>query len=242
MPAERILILGGTGLARELADRLVAESYDVETSLAGVTEHPHLPPGRIRRGGFGGVEGLREYLKVQSIRVLIDATHPFAAQMSRHAAEAAGDVPLLRLELPPWPAGPGWIIVHSIAEAVVALPPAAIPLVTIGRKEIAAFLTHTKTGVARMIENPDMEFPPGWTLLQARPPFTENDEIALMRQHRITHLVSKNSGGSATQAKITAARALRLPVIMVARPAKPGVPTFATAEEISSSLRRLLYS
>jgi len=241
MPAERILILGGTGLARELAERLVAEGYDVETSLAGVTEHPLLPQGRIRQGGFGGAAGLADYLKAQSIRILIDATHPFAAQMSRHAAEAAGNVPLLRLEVPPWPAGRDWIIVQNIGEAVAALPPSATPLVTIGRKEIAPFLDRTPQGVARMIEDPGVSFPPGWTLVKARPPFTMDDELSLMRRHGITHLVAKNSGGIAMQGKLRAADQLGLPVIMVARPAKPGLPCFATAEEISKVLPRLLW-
>jgi precorrin-6A/cobalt-precorrin-6A reductase len=233
----RILILGGTGEARALATALVESGIDVVTSFAGVTAEPALPPGKIRRGGFGGVEGLSGYLAEADIGLIADATHPFAAVISRHAGEAAAarNIPYLRLERPQWRAGPGdrWQIVADIAAAVAAVPPAASAFVTIGRKELAAFAAREDLRViARAIEPPDFVLPPGWKLILARPPFTVEAEIALMRGEGVSMLVSKNSGGEAGQAKLAAARALALPAIMVARPAKPAGETAATVAEM----------
>lgn len=226
MRREPILILGGTGDARRLAERLVAEGSRVVTSLAGVTAEPVLPPGEVRRGGFGGVEGLAAYLRAQGIGAVIDATHPFAMQMSIHAYTACRmcHVPLYRLERPAWKRGPGddWTEVASAGAAAQALPAAARALVTIGRKEIRPFFAQTDVeGIARMIEPPAEPAPPGWQVLLQRPPFDVPSEIKLMQSHGITHLVTKNAGGGETEAKLSAARQLAIPVIMIARPAKP---------------------
>lgn len=242
---ERILILGGTREARELASRLAAEGYGVITSLAGVTETPALPEGRLRRGGFGGVTGLARYLGEEAIACLIDATHPFAAQMSQHAHDAATatGVPLLRLERPAWDPGAEdrWIGVGSVGAAVRALPPGANAFVTIGRKDIAAFFERGDvSGVARMIEAPEVSPPPNWTILLARPPFNREAEIELLAHHRITHVVAKNAGGEDTSAKIVAARRLRIPIVMIARPRKPDAPIFSTAKMLIPALRRVL--
>ena len=232
-----VLILGGTGEARGLARALVGRGFDVVTSLAGVTAEPVLPPGGVRRGGFGGVEGLADYLAEAGIGLVADATHPFAAVISRHGAEAAGlaGVPYLRLERPAWRAGPGdrWLDVADIAGAVAALPAGANALVTIGRKELAAFASRGDVRViARAIEAPSFALPKAWKLVLARPPFGVDAEIALMRAEGVSVLVSKNAGGEATRAKLVAARALGIPVVMVARPAKPPAETAGTVEEM----------
>ena len=193
MPNKRILILGGTSDARVLAAELIAAGYETVTSLAGVTEAPVMPKGEVRVGGFGGEEGLYAYLKDGNFAALADATHPFAAQISRHgfnAAKRAG-LPYLRLEREPWQpaAGDHWIGVPNIAGAVAALPSRSRVLLTIGRKEIAPFLARGDiSGVARMIEKPPFELPPNWQLILARPPFSIEDERNLMATHRITHL------------------------------------------------------
>ena len=230
----RILILGGTSNAVELAGLLVSAGYDVVTSLAGVTTKPVVPPGRLRRGGFGGAEGLRRYVAEAGIAVVVDATHPFAAQISRHAAEV--QVPVLRLERPAWAVEANWTLVGSADEAVAALPSGARALVTIGRKEVQAFFARSDiSGVARMIE--PVAAPADWNVLLERPPFTVAAERALMERHGISHLVSKNAGGAQTFAKIVAAREKYLPVIMVERPLKPAVQSFATAGDLAASLR-----
>jgi precorrin-6A/cobalt-precorrin-6A reductase len=229
----RILVLGGTRDGREVAAALAAAGFDPVTSLAGVTSEPVLPEGRVRVGGFGGVEGLMAYVAAENIAAIVDATHPFAAAMSRHAAEAALTlgIPILRLERPPWIAGAGddWTSVSSASEAVAALPGNARALVTIGRKEIGGFFGRADIGgVARMIEVPAESPPPRWIVLRERPPFTLAHEIELITHHAITHLVTKNAGGEDTSAKLIAARETKIPVIMIARPVKPevtGVPT-----------------
>jgi precorrin-6A/cobalt-precorrin-6A reductase len=233
----RVLILGGTGEARALASGLVARGVDVVTSLAGVTAAPVLPVGEVRTGGFGGVEGLRNYLVEAGIGVIADATHPFAAVISRHAGEAAGrcGVAYLRLERPAWRAGPGdrWTEVADVAGAVAALAPGATALVTIGRKGLAVFAGREDVRVvARAIEAPGFELPAGWTLVLGRPPFTLEAEMTLMREEGVSVLVTKNAGGEATRAKLDAARALGLPVVMVARPGKPDAETAGTVEEM----------
>jgi len=240
----RVLILGGTGEARALAVALAGRGLDVVTSLAGATAEPLLPPGGIRRGGFGGTEGLMDYLAEADIGIIADVTHPFAAVISRHAAEAAAAraIPCLRLERPAWKSGPGdrWQEVADTAAAVAALPPGATVLLTIGRKELAAFARRGDIRViARAIEPPRFQLPGSWKLVLARPPFTVEAEVVLMRDERVSVLVTKNAGGEATRAKLDAARTLGLPVIMVARPAKPPAETAATVEAMVERIVRL---
>ena len=238
MPAarSRILILGGTSEARALAERLTAaERYDVVTSLAGVTRTPPKPAGELRIGRFGGVESLQAFLQAEGIALVVDATHPFAAQISAHAAQAcaAAGVPCLRLERPAWTPQPGddWRQVGSVTEAASAIPAGATALVTIGRQEIGEFTARGDIRVvARMIEPPEGDVGPQAEILLARPPFAFAEEKALMESRHIDVLVTKNSGGEATATKLTAARDLRLPVIMIARPAKPAVPSASSVE------------
>lgn len=232
MPRKPILILGGTRDAREIADALVAAGYDVITSLAGVTEQPVLPAGALRSGGFGGASGLKSYLESERIALVIDATHPFAARMSQQAFEACrdGGVLLLRFERAPWVAGADddWTMVASASEAANALPSGARVLLTTGRKDLEPFFARRDiSGIARMIEAPPIDPPGTWRVLRERPPFGVAGEAALLAENTITHLVTKNAGGASTEAKLVAARSLGIPVVMIARPAKPEVPRFA---------------
>ena len=233
----KALILGGTKEARMLASRLLRTGLDVTSSFAGVTENPILPEGKIRVGGFGGVEGMREYLLAEQIDVLVDAAHPFAAVISAHAAEASPDV--LRLERPAWVPllQDRWIDVQNNETALEALPSGSRVMLTIGRKEVAVFTSRSDlTGVARMIEPPAAALSENWQLVLERPPFTMADELALMKQLEITHLVTKNAGGRETAAKLGAARSLGISVVMIARPFKPKVETFTTVDAIAAAI------
>ena len=226
---KRVLILVGTGEGRKLA-RQASQRPDIEAiaSLAGRTRQPEIPIESTRVGGFGGVEGLREYLGAQQIDALVDATHPFAAQISENAAQAAQEagIPHLRLTRPPWSPQPGdrWLYVSSYAEAAQLVPTVAQRVfLTIGRQELARFAQVQRVWfLMRMIDPPaaDCPRPPGEILL-ARGPFSLEEERLLLRHYQIGAIVSKNSGGDGTYAKIVAARELQLPIIMVQRPALP---------------------
>jgi precorrin-6A/cobalt-precorrin-6A reductase len=233
----KILILAGTNDARLLANKLVGQGHDVISSFAGVTENPILPEGEIRKGGFGGAAGLRDYMTAENIEILVDATHPFAAIISRNAAEAHPDV--LRLQRAAWLElkSDRWVNVADTAAAVSALPPDARVMLTIGRKEVEAFTARLDlSGIARMIEPPEQPLPSNWTLVLERPPFDVTSEKALLGQHHITHLVSKNAGGRETVAKLEAARNLGISVIMIARPKKPQVETFTSVDAIAAHI------
>lgn len=234
-------MLGGTSDANVLARELLKSGYSVVTSFAGVTENPVFPEGEIRVGGFGGEDGLHDYLKAERFAVLADATHPFAAQISRHGFNAAAraGIPYLRLERAAWTPLPAdnWISVQNTEAAVAALPDSARALLTIGRKEIGAFFARVDlSGVARMIEKPPFELPPNWAVVLARPPFSVEAERELLAFHRITHLVTKNAGGKLTVAKLMAARAQRIPVVMIERPQKPPAPAFGSAPALVAAL------
>jgi len=233
----RLLILGGTGeaamLARHLADR---PDLRIISSLAGRVAAPVLPAGNVRVGGFGGVDGLAAYLA--DIDAVIDATHPFAAQMSRHAAEACRrvGVPLLAFVRPAWvpKTGDHWVSVADMA-AAAALSQGRVFL-TVGRQELAPFAGSDAWFLIRSVDAPEAPLPANHELLLARGPFTLDDEIDLLRTHRIDRIVSKNSGGPATYAKIEAARALGLPVVMVERPARPATDTADSLEAVTAWL------
>jgi precorrin-6A/cobalt-precorrin-6A reductase len=233
----RILILGGTGEARELALLLMNKGHEVITSLAGRTTGPLLPAGRVRIGGFGGPEGLARFILEESIDVIADAAHPFAAQISAHghaAAQSCG-VRYVRLERPAWQAEDGdqWTSVKDTREAAAIIPRDARVLLTIGRKGTSPFVRRQDlSGVIRMIEPPEHPPPVRWTLLLARPPFTAEQERALMRAHDITELVTKNAGGAQTASKLQAARELKISVVMIERPPKPPAETAPTPEAL----------
>lgn len=240
-----VLILGGTGEALELAAALEAEGISTLTSFAGVTRNPRLPCSAVRHGGFGGAEGLTRFLEAERIAAIADATHPFAARMSwnAQAAAEATATPLFRLERPAWKPerSDRWTNCASAEEAARALPKGARALLTIGSKDISFFLVRKDiAGVARMIEALEQQFPPQWQVILERPPFTVEAEMQLITHHAITHLVTKNAGGAATFAKIAAARALSLPVVMIARPAKPDTARFPTVKELIPAVRRVI--
>ena len=224
----RILILGGTAEAADLAARLVAQGdTDVITSLAGRTANPAPVAGEVRIGGFGGVEGLTRYIVENGITKVIDATHPFASQISENArlACAAAGVPLERPERPVWQrqAGDTWIEVRTLDEAAAALPAGAHVFLALGRQHLSAFETRTDCHfVVRMVDPP--EVPPAFAsseLVVGKPSISPEEETALLRDHAITHLVCRNSGGAAGYGKIMAAQRLGLPVIMIGRPTEP---------------------
>jgi precorrin-6A/cobalt-precorrin-6A reductase len=226
---KRLLILGGTGDAVELAKRAINLSeLAVITSLAGRTSTPKNLVGATRIGGFGGEAGLMEYLQTEQIDLLIDATHPFAAQISWNAAGAAQQmgIPWLMLIRPAWERLPQdrWIEVDRIEAAVTAIPASAKRIfLTIGRQQLAPFASLTdRWCLMRSIDPPDadIQLPPGELLLD-RGPFSLEQELRLLQDYQIEAIVSKNSGGDATYAKIIAARELSLPVIMVQRPIIP---------------------
>ncbi len=234
-----ILILGGTSEARQLAGRLAdRRDLKVTLSLAGRTAHPAAQPVPVRVGGFGGTDGLAAYLADQHIDVLIDATHPYAATMAAHAAEAAAraKVPIVALRRKAWTAiaGDNWTEVEDIGGAVAAL--GASPrrvFLAIGRKEVGAFAAAPQHDyLIRSVDpvEPPLDVPRA-AYIVARGPFSEDDESALLKQHRIEVVVAKNSGGKATKGKIAAARALGIKVVMLRRPALPDVPTADTVQD-----------
>jgi precorrin-6A/cobalt-precorrin-6A reductase len=230
----RVLLLGGTGEARRLAGLLAGSSVvEVISSLAGRTSDPALPPGRTRTGGFGGADGLAAWLAAEHIGAVIDATHPFAAAITAAAATASArlGVPLLLLRRPAWTAGPDddWRRVPSLAAAAADLPRERVFL-TVGRAAVSAFATDERRWfLIRSVEAPAPPLPPHRCLLLARGPFTAADETALMGRHDVEVLVTRDSGGEMTSAKLAAARRLGLPVIMVDRPPAPDAPIVTTA-------------
>ena len=243
----RLLILGGTAEARALAAALAGRGdYEVSLSLAGRTRNPLDQAAPVRSGGFGGAEGLAAHLKAERIDALIDATHPFAANISRNAAKAArlAGVPLLALLRPQWrrEAGDLWTEAADIPDAVAKLGPTPRRvLAALGRNEAHALEAAPQHHwLVRSIDpiEPPLALPSVATI-EARGPFPEEDERALLSEHRIDAVLSKNSGGAATYGKIAAARALGIEVIMVTRPARPEVETVASVEEALEWLQAL---
>lgn len=223
--------MGGTLDAHVLSTRLQAAGVPAIYSYAGVTQTRRTPALPTRVGGFGGVAGLMQYLRAQGITQVIDATHPFAAQMSRHAVEACAalGIPLLAMERPAWQALPGdqWLRVPDMDAAAQALAPHMQRVfLSIGRKQLAAFAPQAaaRRFVLRVIDQTDEPLPlpaSSYELLIARGPFALDEERALLQRYAIDCIVSKNAGGADTYAKIEAARALRIPVVMVERPQLP---------------------
>jgi precorrin-6A/cobalt-precorrin-6A reductase len=235
----RALILGGTGDANRLAEGCVREKIDAVYSYAGRTQIPlgHELPTRI--GGFGGVAGLADYIREQGITHVVDATHPFAAEMSRHAVEAcaATDVPLLALERAPWvrASGDHWIEVGDIDTAVAALPEErARVFLAIGRQHLAPFAAKPQHAYTlRLVDAPGGALPlPDAEVIVSRGPFTLRGDHELMRSRGIEFLVARNSGGAGARAKIDAARELGLRVIMIERPALPERARVESVEEM----------
>ena len=224
-----VLVLGGTAEARALAALLVDAGVDVLSSLAGRVSRPALPVGRVRVGGFGGVDGLVRFLVEHRVIAVVDATHPFAATISANAAAACArtGTPLVRLARPGWsdhPDAASWTWVDDVP-AVLGVP-GARPVLTTGRQGLAGFLPWADRAVlARVVDPPDLALPPGWRILRSRGPYDLSGERALLTGHRADLLVTKDSGGTHTEAKLDAARELGVPVVVVRRPAQPDVGT-----------------
>lgn len=235
----RILLLGGTTEASRLAQALADAGLPAVFSYAGRTEAPVAQPLPMRVGGFGGVEGLADYLTREGISHVVDATHPFAAQMSGNAIAACArtGTALIALERPAWAAhaGDDWTHVPDISAAVAALPdtPARVFL-AIGKQTLAPFAAKRQHHyLLRLVDPPEGALPlPQTTVVIARGPFDAGADSDLMRAHGITHIVAKNAGGAGAEAKLTAARALHLPVILIDRPALPPRRVAATVEEV----------
>jgi precorrin-6A/cobalt-precorrin-6A reductase len=236
-----VLILGGTTEARELAAALDAGGVPVTSSLAGRVARPRLPAGDVRIGGFGGPDALARWLGEHGVRAVVDATHPFAERISASAARAcpAAGVPLLRLERPGWSERPGdaWHWVDDLDMAAALLPRLGRrALLTTGRQGLAAFAgVATVWTLIRCVDPPDPPLPPHHELLLDRGPYTLPGELALIDAHAIDVVVTKDSGGEHTVAKLDAARERGLPAIVVRRPPRPAdVPTVAHVAEAQS--------
>jgi precorrin-6A/cobalt-precorrin-6A reductase len=231
----RVLLLGGTSEARALAARL-HPGVDVISSLAGRVPDPALPVGEVRIGGFGGVDGLRHWLYEAHVDAVVDATHPYAATITANAAAACGEVglPHLVLARPAWEPGDA-LVVGSDTEAAetIATEQYSRVFLTTGRSGTAAFVDVDAWFLIRTVTAPDAEaLPRRHQLVLSRGPYHYEDELALLREHRIEALVTKNSGGAMTRPKLDAASALGVAVVMVDRPPLPaGVTTVSSVDE-----------
>jgi precorrin-6A/cobalt-precorrin-6A reductase len=236
--SRRLLILGGTGEARQLADALATRpGLSIVTSLAGRTIEPRRPAGELRVGGFGGAPGLADYLRLTEVDLVIDATHPYAAVISRHAVEACRSTarPLLRLERRPWQTETGdrWVEVDSLSAAARVAPSLGRrAFLTIGIKELSAFAGIPELWfLVRLVEMPAEPLPLlSYEVLLGRGPFPAAAERDLLRNHGIELVIAKNSGGAATYGKFLAARELGLPVILLRRPNLPQAEAVESVE------------
>lgn len=241
----RVLLLGGTAEARQLAARLADAGIPAVSSLAGRVRNPRLPVGEVRIGGFGGADGLAAYLRDGGFDAVLDATHPFAAAITRNAAQACGmlGVPLIAVRRPAWSAQPGddWIPATDIAAAAALVRdwPGRTVFLTTGRRDLAVFAGDVRHRyIVRAVDPPEGPVPADMTLILDRGPYDLAGETAILIEHGAGLLVTKNSGGGLTAAKLAAARSLGLPVIMVAR---PPLPAGVVAEaDVDAALRRLL--
>jgi precorrin-6A/cobalt-precorrin-6A reductase len=231
-----ILVLGGTAEARELAAALVRRGVRVVSSLAGRVANPRLPEGEVRVGGFGGSDGLATWLVDNGATAVIDATHPFAKWISAAAVAgaAAAGVPLLRLQRPGWQPEPGddWHWAASVSDAAALLPALGERVfLTTGRQGLTAF-AHLDAlwFLVRCVDPPAPPLPASVTVILGRGPYTVDGELELMHSHRIDVLVTKDSGGDLTRAKLTAARTLGIPVVIVRRPPAPDTAAVPTVD------------
>lgn len=226
-----------------MARALARTGHEAVFSYAGRVARPAPQPLPTRIGGFGGAGGLADYLRAEKIGAVIDATHPFASQMSRNACAACAraGTPLIALERPAWVPAPGddWRHVADLAGAVAALPEApARVFLAIGKQHLTPFAARPQHHyLLRLVDPPEGPLPlPDAHAEIARGPFDAAGDKALMRRHAITHIVAKNAGGAGAEAKLIAARALGLPVILIDRPA---LPPRRVAPDVAGVLRWL---
>lgn len=238
-----VLILGGTAEARALAAELQRRGVPVVSSLAGRVSRPALPVGEVRIGGFGGVEGLTAYLVERRVTTIVDATHPFAARISAHAAAAARSCgcPIQRLERPSWaghPKAASWHWAPDTASARDLAAPYSRPFLTTGRQTLPDFLPWRDRAVlVRVVDPPAMEWPTRWRLITARGPYDAAAEKMILTEHGADVLITKDSGGSHTVGKLDAAGGLGVPVVIIRRPAPPpGVPLLPDVRSVLEAL------
>jgi precorrin-6A/cobalt-precorrin-6A reductase len=237
-----ILVLGGTAEARLLAAALDEQGVAVTTSLAGRVARPRLPPGAVRIGGFGGAEGLVAWLRQHRVQAVVDATHPFAERISASAVAAcsASGVAILRLERPGWSERPGdrWTWVDDLGDAARAIAGLGERvLLTTGRQGLPAFASVGDAWfVIRCVDPPEPPLPGRHELILDRGPYTVDGELELIDRHRVDLIVTKDSGGSLTVAKLDAARERGLPVIVVRRPPRAGGPGSTSVTEVGEAL------
>jgi precorrin-6A/cobalt-precorrin-6A reductase len=240
----RVLILGGTGEARALAAELVDRGVDVVSSLGGRVSAPALPVGSVRVGGFGGVDGLAEHLLAEGFDHVVDATHPFARQITANAVAATARVgiPLVRLQRPGWtvhPLAATFTWVDDVDAARVAAEGLGHrPFLTTGRQQLESFAAWDDRYVlARVVDPPEWSVPASWEVLRARGPYPYAAERELLESRRIDVLLTKDSGGSLTEAKLAAAHDAGVPVVVVRRPAVPtGVTVVETVDDAVRAL------
>lgn len=229
-----LLLLGGTGEARQIAEQL--RGTDAVISLAGATRTPDAQPLHTRVGGFGGAAGFRDYLQEAAITAVLDVTHPFAARITERTAQICQDVPMPYLQFlrPPWEAKPGdnWIEIEAEVEAADHIPKGSTVFLGTGRQTLERFANLAGHEViCRQIDPPENAFPfAGGRFLVGRPPFSVEDEVALFRKLGVDYLVVKNAGGAPSRTKLTAARQLGIPVLMIARPQGGNWPVVNTVD------------
>ncbi|MTI10905.1 cobalt-precorrin-6A reductase [Curvivirga aplysinae] len=243
----QILILGGTTEARLLPPAIpdaIASKYDIVTSFSGITKSPKIEAGQIRIGGFGGVEGLCNYITAHNVALIIDATHPFAKAMPKHAYEAAKitQCKLVRYLRPEWSekTGDQWIYADNLDHAAMLLTQLGThAFLALGSRDLASFREVTGLKLtARMIEKaPEENLPKDCNIIYARPPFHLNDEEALFSSQKIDILVTKNSGAQATKAKLEACRNLGIQVLMINRPTVQPGPVIASLDRMIIRLK-----
>ncbi len=240
------LILGGTAEARALATAATSAGLSIVSSLAGRVRRPALPVGPVRIGGFGGPDGLFDYLVTERIEAVVDATHPFSATISASAATACADagIPLLRLARPGWsdrPDAAGWTWVASTAAACAAVPDLGHrPFLTTGRQTLPWYEPlKDRFALVRVVEPLEAGVWPHWEVVLDRGPFQLAAEVELMTDRAVDVLVTKDSGGAYTAAKLDAAGRLGIAVVVIRRPEPPGgVPAVDSVDEAVSWLRR----
>lgn len=229
-----LLLLAGTGEARQIAAGLAARRIPATASLAGATREPANLPVPTRIGGFGGEDGFRRYLEAERITAILDATHPFAARITARSARIAAErgLPYLYLDRPEWRPGPAdrWTIIHREEEAEAHLPAGATVFLATGRQTLERFANLGGRRVyCRRIDPPKGQFPlKNGRYIVGKPPFSLDEETALFRALKIDAIVVKNAGGTQARAKLDAARDLGLPVLVIARPPLPEAPTVQT--------------
>lgn len=233
-----LLLLAGTGEARRLAAS--AEGRAVIASLAGVTRRPKPLGVPTRVGGFGGAEGFKTFLKDESISAILDATHPYAAHMPRRTAAISAErgLPYLRFLRAPWQPQPGdtWLQIDTLAEAAEHLPPHSTVFLATGGQTAPPDALRSHTLWLRRVDDTGPAPWPKGGVLHGLPSDDPDIEIQLLKDHRITHIIAKNSGGPMGYAKLEAARALNLPVFMLRRPPAPDAPTTDTLKTAESFL------